>query len=221
VKRGLLLAGACIFYACAAWVVRPGFYDGFPAPNYDYVSPPQDVAPFNMLPTSGSGDVSPSGGVVTTHDQPIAQAGITVPAGALASPTHVDIKPFAPPRPASVTLEGNVYCITATATPSAPARVTLLVPPTEPFPTAMYFAADRTGTWSSIGGSVDLSTYLMSASTRSFGCFAVGYPKTKTGPGLDVRGSVLPAVVALLIAVALLGGLPMALRRRYNRPRVR
>jgi len=217
----VLLAGACILYAGAAWVVRPGFYEGFPAPNYDYVSPPQDVAPFNIPPTSGSGDVGPSGGVVTTHDQPIAQAGISVPAGALASPTHVDIQPFAPPHPASVTLEGNVYCITAATALNAPARVTLLVPPTEPFPTAMYLAPDRTGTWTSIGGSVDLSTYLMSASTNSFGCFAVGYPKTKAGPGLDVRGSVLPLVVALLIAVVLLGGLPVALRRRYNRPRVR
>jgi hypothetical protein len=216
VRRALLLAAACALYAIAAWSVRPGFYDGLPGPQYAYVAPPPVLAAGNVAPTSGSGDLTASGGFVDTHDQPISQAAITVPAGALAGPAHVDIAPSAPPHVAGITLEGNVYCITSSTPLSegTTAQVSLLVPPTEPFPSAMYFAPDQTGPWRSIGGQVDLNTYLMSASTSSFGCFAVGYVTPKPGQGPTVSGFLLPLVVAVLIAAVVLAGLPLAVRRR-------
>ena len=154
------------------------------APQYDYVSPPPDQAPYNIQPTSGAGDAGPSGGAAATRDQPIAQAGM---------------------------------CITADATLSGRAQVSLLIPPTQPFPTAMYYAPSLSGPWTSIGGSVDLNTYLMSASASRFGCSAVRYSTPSQQPGPGLRGALLPLAVAILIAVVLLAGLPVAIRRRYNR----
>jgi hypothetical protein len=213
-----LFAGAAALYLAAAWLVRPGFYDGLNGPQYDYVSPPADLAPFNVQPTSGMGEVASAGGVITTRDQPVAQAGIRIPPGALAAQTVIQIKPYPPPHPANVKLEGNAYCVTSTTPLSAGSsvQVTLLLPPNEPFPAAMYRAASLDGPWSSIGGSVDLGTYLMSAHAPDFGCFAVGYPPPKPG-GPGISGPLLPWITAVLVAVVVLAGLPMALRRRYNR----
>jgi hypothetical protein len=213
VKRAALLAAACAFYVLAAWSSRPGFYDGFPAPQYDYVSPPPDLAPYNTAPTSGSGDVGARGGVVTTHDQPIAQAGVRVGSG----PAQIEIKPYAVPHPQGITLEGNVYCVTASPS-TGPLDVSLLIPPTEPFPTAIYVAPSLDGPWRPIGGSVDASTYLMTVRADGAGCFAVGYPTPKRGQGIS--GPLVAPLVAIAIAVVLLAGLPIAVRRRYNRPRV-
>jgi hypothetical protein len=218
-RRAVLFAGAAALYVAAAWLVRPGFYDGLAAPQYDYVSPPSDLAAFNVQPTSGTGQVASAGGVVTTRDQPVAQAGVRVPPGALSVQTIIEIRPYAPPHPANVKLEGNAYCVTGITPLNAgkSLQVTLLVPPTEPFPTAMYRAASLDGQWSSVGGGVDLNTYLMSAAAPDYGCFAVGYPPPKpNGPG--IHGPLLPLVAAVLVAVVVLAGLPAALRRRYNRP---
>jgi hypothetical protein len=214
VKRAAFLAAACALYVLVAWSVKPGFYDCCAAPQYDYVSPPPDLAPYNTPPTSGSDDVGAAGGVVTTRDQPIAQAAVRVGSG----PAHIEIQPYAVSHPQGITLEGNVYCVASGAALGS-VQLSLLVPPTEPFPSAMYEAPSRDGPWRSIGGSVDLSTYLMSAQAPALGCFAVGYPTPKRG-GPGITGSLLPPVVAVLIAIVLLAGLPIAVRRRYNRPRV-
>jgi hypothetical protein len=232
-KREVVLAGAAVLYVAAAWSVKPGFYDGFPAPQYDYVSPPARLASGNVQPTSGSGQLRVganglvSAGFVATHDQPIAQAGLDVPSGALSPPQAVNavmirINPYVPPKVVpNITLEGNVYCITSNTTfnPGAKGQVTLLVPPAEPFPTAIYYAPSLTGQWTSIGGQVDLATYLMAAPSNNFGCFAVGYPTPKSGGGPTVGGSLLVPIVAILIAVVLLAGLPIATRRRATRKR--
>ena len=45
------------------------------------------------------------------------------------------------------------------------------------------------------------------------GCFAVGYPNPKRGGGPTLSGS-LPIVVAILIVLVLIAGLPLAVRRR-------
>ena len=167
-----------------------------------------------MEPTSGSGTIGPSGGKVATRDQPFAQAEIAVPAGALAATTAVEIIPSAPPPPSDVTLTGNVYCFNAARglVTGSTATVTLLVPVYQPFPEAIYVQGPHG--WSSIGGSVDQSTYLMSARTTAFGCFATGYKTPKPGAGPTIGGSTLPLLVAVLIAVVVLAGLPLALRRR-------
>ena len=140
---------AAALYSLAAWAVRPGFYDGPAAPFYAYVSPPPVLALLNVAPTKGSGVVGVGGGKVTTHDQPIAQAAITIPQRALTGPTPIEITPYAPPSgTGGVSLTGNVYCITAAADLGGRAGVTLLVPASQPFPSAMYYASDRAAsTW--------------------------------------------------------------------------
>jgi hypothetical protein len=218
VRRAAALAAAAAVYSLAAWSVRPGFYDGPAGPFYAYVSPPPIVAAINVPPTSGSGDVGAAGGDVTTRDQPIAQAGIHIPRGALPGPATIQISPSAPPTAEGVTLTGNVYCITATTELGAAATVTLLVPVAQAFPSAMYFAPNREEpAWTSLGGTVDQATYLWSASTARFGCFALGYPTPKPGLGPTLGGSLLPLVTAVLIAAVILAGLPLGLRRRSRR----
>jgi hypothetical protein len=220
VKQAIFLAAACVAYVLAAWSVRPGFYDCCAAIQYDYVSPPPLLAQGNIQPTSGSGTIGPAGGIVTTRDQPSPQAVIDVPKGSIATSTEVKITPYAPTGGVpGVKLEGNVYCVTAGSSlqPAARVQVSLLVPPAEPFPNAMFRSPSLAGSWASIGGKVDLATYFMLASADGFGCFAVGYPKT-TPVGPTLRGELLPVVTAVLIAVVVLAGLPTALRRRYNRP---
>lgn len=218
-NRALALAAAAALYVIAAWMVAPGFYDGAPVPQYDYVSPPPELAPFNIKPTSGSGVLGPAGGFVGTKDQPEAQAGIKVPPHALSAETSIGLRPFAPPHNVpGIRLVGNAYCINSTPDMGgATVQVSLLIPPSEPFPSAMYEAPVLDGSWASIGGTVDLYTYLMTATTSGLGCFAVGYPNTtKSGP--TIRGQLLPLIVAGLIAVVVLAGLPTLRRRRYNRP---
>jgi hypothetical protein len=99
--------------------------------------------------------------------------------------------------------------------PGAKAQVTLLVPAGEPFPSAMYYAPPLHGDWKAIGGTVDLSTYLMSATAPDLGCFAVGYPTPAHG-GPGIRGQIVPLVTAVLIAIVVLAGLPIAMRRRSS-----
>jgi hypothetical protein len=81
----------------------------------------------------------------------------------------------------------------------------------------MYYSADGQGPWTSLGARIDQATYLVSASTSHLGCFAVGYrtPQASSGPRLG--GALLPLVTAILIAVVILAGLPLALRRRSAR----
>lgn len=217
-RAAWLIAAATALYVLAAWAVKPGFYDGAPTPGYDYVSPPPYLAPGNIQPTSGSGTVGAAGGVVTTKDQPINQAGVRVPAGALPGPATIRIQPYAPPRPGGTTLEGNAYCVTADhpLNSGSSVQVTLLVPANEPFPSAMYRSPSLGGSWVPIGGTVDLTTYLMTATSSDLGCFAVGYATPKQG-GPGIRGQLLPLLTAALIVIVVLAGLPLAIRRRLTR----
>ena len=219
-KRTVALGAAAAAYVVAAWSVRPGFYDGPAAPNYAYVSPPPVVAAINVAPTSGSGTVGAAGGVVTTRDQPVAQAAVYISKAGLPGSTEIQIKPSAPPPPRDVTLTGNVYCFSGTneLAPGVPARIVLLLPVYQPSPDAMYFAASPDAfAWSSLGGSLDQSTFLFSAQTPSYGCFALGYKTPKPGSGPTIGGALLPAITAVLIAIVVLAGLPLAARRRRGR----
>jgi hypothetical protein len=231
-RRAVALAAASVVYAVAAWSVRPGFYDGYGAPQYDYFNPPSYDATSNTPPTSGSGELqvrpdgTVEGGVIATRDQPIAQAAIYVSRGALqpppsGGPVSFQITPYDVPRHVPViTLVGNVYCITANTTiaQGQKARVALMQPADQPLASAVYRATDRDATWQSLGGQLDLNTYALSADTTELGCFAVGYLTPKAGGGFTIGGSALPVVTAALIALVVLAGLPLALRRRlYNR----
>ena len=204
-------------YALVAWSVKPGLYDCCAAPNYDYVSPPPLLAPGNVQPTSGSGTLAVSGGVVATRDQPSPQATIQVPPGALITSAAIAIDPLAPPSAsAGVTITGNVYCVTSTADlkPGTEAVVRLAVPPYQPFPNAMFRSPRRDGPWTPLKTRFDQGTYFMSANTSSFGCFAVGYATPRASSSPRIGGGLLPIVTAALIVIVLLVGLPFAVRRR-------
>ena len=62
-RRVWLLAAAAAAYLLAAWMVAPGFYDGFaPAQPYNWLCPPFLVAA-NQPPKSGSLQIKIIGGV--------------------------------------------------------------------------------------------------------------------------------------------------------------
>jgi hypothetical protein len=225
------LACAAGLYVLAAWAARPGFFDGVPVPKYAYVSPPAYLAPDNVAPRAGAGDlrVGADGVVaaatISTADQPTPQASISFARGALVAPAGgseppLAITPHAPPRATAVTLTGNVYCVTTQAAlaSGARARVVLFVPPAQPFPDAMYDGASSDATaWRSLGGKVDVTTYLMTADANELGCYAVGYRTPKSSPGFALGGSIVPFVTAALIIGVILAGLPLAAGRRRSR----
>ena len=63
-NRPILLAVAAAAYLIAAWMVAPGFYDGFAPPQpYNWTSPPPVAAPGNLPPQSGHLDIKVIGGV--------------------------------------------------------------------------------------------------------------------------------------------------------------
>lgn len=228
VQAVCLIAAAAALYVAVAYGVKPGFYDCCAAPNYDYVAPPKLLASGNVQPTSGAGglQVSPggtvSGGVITTRDQPIPQATVVIVGGTLVAPASggsvaVQLKPFAPSTPTDgIVLQGNVYCVTSNTTfkPKQQGLITLSVPPYGPFATTMYAAASRGGPWTAIGGKFDLNNYQTTAEIGAFGCFALGYPIPHPGQQPTIGGSIVPVVTAIAIAIVLLAGLPLALRRR-------
>ena len=62
-KKAFLLAAAAILYAGTAWMVAPGFYDGFTPPQpYNFVCPPPQAGA-NLPPTSGHLVIKVIGGV--------------------------------------------------------------------------------------------------------------------------------------------------------------
>ena len=62
-KKAALLAAAAILYAGMAWMVAPGFYDGFTPPQpYNFVCPPPQAGA-NLPPTSGHLVIKVIGGV--------------------------------------------------------------------------------------------------------------------------------------------------------------
>jgi len=230
-RAAWLIGLACALYVVVAWSVKPGFYDCCAAPQYDYVSPPPLLAAGNIQPSSGSGELqvradgTVSGGQVATTDQPMPQANLFIVGGTLVAPASggpvvVHVTPYAPPpQTDGVSLQGNVYCVTANTSfkPQQQGLLALSVPPYGPLATTIYFSPARDGPWKAIGGRFDLNTYQTTAPISSFGCFAVGYANPNPGSAPRIGGSLLPAVAAGLIVIVLLAGIPLAVRRRHRR----
>ena len=120
----------------AAWVLVPGavpLYDGinFPDEPYRYVSPPAGYEK-TPLPDHASGETGVSGGANTSTvyvntDEQAPQINVVVPNGLLAvsgAATSLTVRavPEAPDRqPSKGRIDGNVYRVTVTATPSGTA----------------------------------------------------------------------------------------------------
>jgi hypothetical protein len=223
VKRAALLAAAATTYAIAAWMVAPGFYDGFGPPQaYNWTCPPPQAGA-NIKPPSGQQVVKVLNGVSDANSAftDDGQVVIGFLPGAFdatgKTAITVDITPLANcPQPPGIRFVTNVYHITADAPLVKPANLVLRYSNLLPDPSDVYFATDPVGAWKTIGRAQTAQPFTVDTTTREFGYFGAGYPSASPPPGVVTvgGGQTLPIVVAILIALVVVAGLPLALRRR-------
>jgi hypothetical protein len=223
VRRVALLAAAVTTYMVAAWMVAPGFYDGFGPPQaYNWTCPPPQAGA-NLKPSSGHLDIKVVGGVsdansAFTLDGQVVIGFLPGAFDATGKTTiSVDITPLPTcPKPAGIQFVTNVYQITATAPLRMPATLLLRYSNLEPAPTDIYLASDPAGPWKSIGAQQQSQPFTIVTTTSSFGYFAAGYPAASPPSGSVTvgGGQVLPIVVAAVIVLVVLAGVPLALLRR-------
>lgn len=222
-KRAALLAVAATAYMVAAWMVAPGFYDGFgPVQPYNWTCPPPQAGA-NVKPSSGHQDISVIGGVSDANSAYTADGQIVIGflPGAFdvtgKTTITVDITPLPNcPKPAAITFVTNVYSVTANAPLVKSSNIELVYSNLMPGPTDVYRASDPEGPWKSIGSAQQSRQFIIDTSTSSLGYFAAGYPSASPPPGAVTvgGGQVLPIVVAAAIVIVVLAGLPLAILRR-------
>jgi len=210
-------------YMVAAWMVAPGFYDGFgPVQPYNWTCPPPQAGA-NLKPSSGHLDIKVIGGVSDANSafSNDGQVVIGFLPGAFDSTgkttISVDVTPLPTcPQPAGIRFVTNVYQITASASLVKSANLVLRYSNLEPAPTDVYFASDPGGPWKSIGAAQQAQPFTIVTTTKLFGYFAAGYASASPPPGaVSVGGGqALPIVVAVLIGLVVLAGIPLAILRR-------
>jgi hypothetical protein len=230
VKRPVLLAVAAAVYLIAAWMVAPGFYDGFaPQQPYNWTTPPPVAAPGNLPPRSGHLDIKVIGGVTDANSAftEDGQVVISFLPGAFdatgKTSISVDIKPESTfPPPTGLHFATNVYLITADAplvkdakaTDSCrPSCIVLRYSDLVPAPSFIYQAADANGPWKSIGGA-EGQPFTIQTTTNLLGYFAAGYSANATRQASTGASQLLPIAVAVLILGVLIAGIPLAMVRR-------
>jgi hypothetical protein len=223
VRRAALLAAAATTYAVAAWMVAPGFYDGFGPPQaYNWTCPPPQAGA-NTKPSSGHQEIKVLGGISDANsaftDDGQVVIGFLPGAFDATGKTviSVDITPLPTcPQPPGISFVTNVYHITADAPLVKPANLVLRYSNLLPGPSDVYFATDPAGPRKSIGAAQTAQPFTIDTTTREFGYFAAGYPSASPPPGaVQVGGGqVLPIVVAIIIVLVVLAGLPLAVLRR-------
>jgi hypothetical protein len=224
VRRVALLATAVTLYVLAAWMVAPGFYDGFgpPAP-YNWTCPPPQAGA-NTKPGPGHTDFKVVGGVSdagSAYDRD-GQIVIGFLPGALdaagKTTIGVDVTPLATcPQPPGIQFVTNVYQITGSASIVKAANLVLRYSTLEPAPADVYFASDPAGPWKGLGIAQQAQPFTVVTSTKQFGYFAAGYLSASPPPGaVKVGGGsqTLPIIVAALIVLVILAGIPLAIVRR-------
>ena len=222
-KRAALLATAVVAYIVAAWMVAPGFYDGFGPPQpYNWTCPPPQAGA-NQKPSSGHATVNVIGGVSDANsaftDDGQLVIGFLPGAldGAGKTTINVTITPLSScPQPAGIKFVTNVYQVQADATLVKPANLVLRFSNLVAAPTDVYFATDPAGPWKSIGANQQSQPFTLDTQTKQFGYFAAGYASASPPPGAVTvgGGQALPIVVAVLIVLVVLAGLPLAILRR-------
>jgi hypothetical protein len=225
VKRAALLAIAAAVYVQAAWMVAPGFYDGFtPQQPYNWVSPPPQAAPPHNPPQPGHlvikviGGVSDANSAFTNDGQLVIGflPGAFDVSGGETSIT-VDITPEATfPTSTGLYFSTNVYLLTASAPLVKNANLVLRYSDIVPAPSSVYAAPAAGGAWKSIGGQ-DGQPFTIQTTTGNFGYFAAGYPSNITPPPGSITvggGQFLPIAVAILIVLVVIAGIPLAIIRR-------
>ncbi len=219
-SRIALLASAAAVYLVAAWMVAPGFYDGFtPQQPYHFVCPPIHYGG-NQSPTSGHLDIKVLGGVsdanVAFTDD--AQVLIDFLPGAFdvtgKTVVPVDIKPVGPcPKPPGLTFATNAYVITAGAPLVKKATVVMRYSDLIPAPSNIYHADSPDGPWTSIPVQSEAQPFTIDATIDKFGYYAAGYPSNAVSHG-GPNSQILPIAIAALIIAILVAGVPLAIMRR-------
>ena len=224
-KRVSLLALAAIIYAVAAWMVAPGFYDGFgPSQAYNWTCPPPQAGA-NNKPMSGhvvikviDGSSDPNSAFTDDGQLVIGfLPGAFVVDGKTS--VTVDVTPLdSCPQAPGIRFVTNVYDVKASAPldPQKSANLVLVYSNLEPDPSDIYQAPAPGGPWTKLPRSQPGQPFTIVTRVTSFGYFAAGYPGTSPQPGAVTvgGGQLLPIVVAVLIVVVVLAGLPLAVMRR-------
>ncbi len=222
-KRAALLAVAVTVYMVAAWMVAPGFYDGFgPVQPYNWTCPPPQAGA-NLKPSSGHQVINVIGGVsdansAFTNDGQIVIGFLPGAFDSTGKTTiTVDIVPLPDcPKPPGISFVTNVYGITADAPLVKSSNLELPYSNLMPAPTDVYRASDPAGPWKSIGSAQQSRQFIIDTTTSTLGYFAAGYASASPPPGAVTvgGGQLLPIVVAVLIVLVVLAGLPLAVLRR-------
>jgi len=224
-RRMALLGVAAIGYVLAAWMVRPGFYDGLaPAAPYRWVSPPPNLAAGNQQPLGGhavdpvlGGSTSPfttytSDGQVIISFLP---ASFRVAPGTSGVTLHITPESTYP-APTGFTPATNVYLVTADAPLVKAALIQLQYSNAVPAPSALYAVPQSGGTWKNLGASNVSAVFTVSSRSSFLGYFVAGYSKgshSSAAPTVG-GGQLLPIVIAAVILLVLVAGVPLALLRR-------
>ena len=227
-KQVLVLAAAAVTYVLAAWMVAPGFYDGFGPPQpYNFTCPPPQAGA-NIKPSSGHLDIKVINGVsdadsAFTNDGQLV-IGFLPGAFDVTGKTaiSVDIKPLDTcPQPTGIRFVTNVYLVTADAPLKKSSNLVLRYSNLQPDPSNVYQASDPAGPWREIGHFQQAQPFTIDTSTPSLGYFAAGYPSTSPPPGAITvgGGQLLPIIAAVLIVVVVLASLPLAVVRRRSSSR--
>jgi hypothetical protein len=227
VKRLGILASAAVVYLLAAWMVAPGFYDGFtPLQPYNWVCPPPQAGS-NQAPSSGHQVIKVVGGISDAYSaftDPDTQVVLGFNFGVFDSTGKtsitVDIKAVSPcPKPSGLTLATNTYHITADAPLVKKASLVMRFSDLIPAPSAVYYAASPDGPWTSIGALSQAQPFTIDTTIDRFGYFAAGYPTSavsRSSPGSSQQ--LLPIALAVLIIAVILAGIPLAIIRRRGAP---
>lgn len=219
-RRAVLLAAAAVAYLLAAWMVAPGFYDGFaPQQPYNWVCPPVHIAG-NQPPSSGHLEIKVINGVSDANsaftDDGQVVIGFLPGAFDVTGKTviTVDIKPVSPcPKPPGLTFVTNTYLITADAPLVKKANLVMRYSDIVPAPSAIYFATSTDGPSASIGASSQAQLFTIEMSIDKFGYYAAGYPSNSVSRG-GPSSQLLPIAIAVLIIGVLVAGVPLAIMRR-------
>lgn len=226
------LAVAAVAYVLAAWMIAPGFFDGFaPAAPYRWVSPPPDLRNGNQQPSGGRTTIAVQNGAAAaghlyTTDQ---QASVTYPTQSFAAPPAgtpltLEIQPVATyPDLGGIVAAGNVYRITVSTRLISPVVVTLRYGSQQSGPPSDIFAAESsTSPWKTLGSVNTAVPYTVSASTATLGYFVVGFPAAPASSPAPARGAGGPPVILIVAAAAaalvVLAGVPFIVARRGAAP---
>ena len=220
-RRPILLGAAATIYMAAAWMVAPGFYDGFTPPQpYNWTSPPPQARAGNLPPRSGHLDIKVIDGVsdansAFTEDGQVV-IGFLPGAFDVTGKTSisVDITPETNfPSPNSLHFATNVYLITADAPLVKRANLVMRYSDLVPAPSFVYLAVGANGPWKSIGGT-EGQPFTIQTTTLQLGYFAAGYPAGATSRSRSGSSQLLPIAVAVLILGVVVAGIPLTIVRR-------